>query len=107
MLSTPFDPNIFKPSVRTLWAKINETEINRQNPIKWITSDDASDYEEIEIDRIDIIERREYPQRDAFSKLLANPEFIEEVKETDKMFETDPSKFTNLSELYRKIKKSK
>lgn len=110
MPNTYLDPNIYKPSVKPMWAKkiaLNRSvELNEDVSIEWIPSSRSVSYKEIKVDGADIIERRKESQNDAFSQLLVNPEFIEEVIETDKLFETDPGKFTDLSNLYRKIKKS-
>lgn len=40
-----------------------------------------------------------------FEQLFSSQEFIEEIRETDRLYEQNPNQFTSLSKLYRKSKK--
>lgn len=50
---------------------------------------------------------REIVEDILFEKLFSSREFIEEVRETDELYEKDPNQFTSLSQLYRENKKLK
>lgn len=110
MSYTFIDPSIFEPSIKPQWAKRipaqEKVERIKKNLFEWVASSDPDKYEEIIIDRTDII-KREINTDESFNNLLASPEFIKMIKETDQLYESKPEQFISLSNLYRKTKKIK
>ncbi|MFA5933121.1 MAG: hypothetical protein WCV81_02530 [Microgenomates group bacterium] len=90
------DPTFSEPTKMPKWGKKitadNETDWGEGHFVVWV-----SNYPSY----------LDFAEEESFKKLLLNSEFIEEVRETDKLFETNSTSFANLSELYRKIKKSR